>query len=193
MTTEQNNIFTKEVRKDTQTEIKWFVMRDLKRPNAKTPGYKQMAELGFEVYTPLQWKVCDKNGRRVRVQCPVIHDLLFIHGVKEEIENAIKNINTMQFRYQRGAYLCPMVVPDREMEMFLKASGAASDIKFCTPDEITPAMLGREVKVVGGAIDGVQGKIIKIRGSKNRHILIELPGLVSAVVKIASDLIEFVD
>ncbi len=30
--------------------ISWFVMRDLKRPNAKLPAYKFLAEQGLEVF-----------------------------------------------------------------------------------------------------------------------------------------------
>lgn len=39
----------------------WFVMRDLKRPNAKEPAYKQLGELSIEVFTPLKWHLSIKR------------------------------------------------------------------------------------------------------------------------------------
>lgn len=42
----------------------WFVMRDLKRPNAKEPAYKQLGELGIEIFTPLRWHLSIKKGKR---------------------------------------------------------------------------------------------------------------------------------
>lgn len=39
----------------SEEPMHWFVMRDLKRPNAKEPAYKQLGELSIEVFTPLRW------------------------------------------------------------------------------------------------------------------------------------------
>ncbi len=53
-------------------------MRDLKRPNALHPAYKQLAEARIEVFTPMKWLLKTKHGRRIREQVPVIPDLLFV-------------------------------------------------------------------------------------------------------------------
>ena len=44
--------------------FQWFVMRDLKRSNAKLPAYKMLSDLNFEVFTPMTWKVIDIKGKR---------------------------------------------------------------------------------------------------------------------------------
>lgn len=31
----------------------WFVLRDLKRSNARHPAYRQLAEMGLRVFTPM--------------------------------------------------------------------------------------------------------------------------------------------
>ena len=41
--------------KDEQ-RMHWYVMRDLKRPNAKLPAYKQLSDEHLEVFTPMQWR-----------------------------------------------------------------------------------------------------------------------------------------
>ena len=40
-----------------QDRLLWFVMRDLKRCNAKQPAYKLFKDLGMEVFTPMVWKL----------------------------------------------------------------------------------------------------------------------------------------
>ena len=45
----------------------WFVMRDLKRRNAKLPAYQQLADSGMEVFTPMMWQIFHKIMPAVRV------------------------------------------------------------------------------------------------------------------------------
>lgn len=36
-------------------QAKWYVLRDLKRPNAKLPAYKLLEEMGKDVFTLKKW------------------------------------------------------------------------------------------------------------------------------------------
>ena len=36
-----------------EQRMHWYVMRDLKRPNAKLPAYKQLSDEHLEVFTPM--------------------------------------------------------------------------------------------------------------------------------------------
>ena len=85
----------------------WFVMRDLGRTSLDKSYYKLFKDNGFEAYTPLKWQLVVKNGKRSRVQVPVIRDLLFVHDVRSRIEAFIQKYSAIQFRYVRGAYCCP--------------------------------------------------------------------------------------
>lgn len=57
--------------------MRWFVMRDLKRGNAKNHAYKMLQGLKFDVFTPMKWHVATRKGEKVREEIPVIPDLLF--------------------------------------------------------------------------------------------------------------------
>lgn len=59
----------------------WYVMRDLKRCNAKKPAYKQLQEAGVKVFVPLKWQIILQKGKKVREKVPVIQDLLFVYAV----------------------------------------------------------------------------------------------------------------
>ena len=100
----------------------WFVMRDLKRPNAKEPAYKQLGELNIEVFTPLRWHLSIKKGKREREKVPFIQDLLFVHDTQKHLDSIVGRISTLQYRYQKGkGYRSPMTVPDNDMERFIHA------------------------------------------------------------------------
>ncbi len=42
---------------------KWYVMRDLKRANAKHPAYKILGEMNMKIFTPMVWKLSVKQGK----------------------------------------------------------------------------------------------------------------------------------
>ena len=65
--------------KETTELRQWFVMRDLKRGNAKQPAYKLLGELKIRFFTPMVWKLRIRQGKRVRQQVPFMPDLLFVY------------------------------------------------------------------------------------------------------------------
>lgn len=92
--------------KDEQ-RMHWYVMRDLKRPNAKLPAYKQLSDEHLEVFTPMQWRLKLKNGKRIREEVPFMQDLLFVHDTQEVLDQFVHKIPTLQYRYQEGWWLLP--------------------------------------------------------------------------------------
>ena len=70
-----------------EQRMHWYVMRDLKRPNAKLPAYKQLSDEHLEVFTPMQWRLKLKNGKRIREEVPFMQDLLFIIRAVRGAEN----------------------------------------------------------------------------------------------------------
>ena len=43
-------------------QLRWFVMRDLKRHNAKLPAYKMLGDMNIKVFTPMVWKLRVRQG-----------------------------------------------------------------------------------------------------------------------------------
>lgn len=174
-------------------EKRWYVLRDLKRPNALHPAYKQLGESEIEVFTPMRWHITIKNGKRERRQVPFIHDLLFAHESKQILDHIITRTDTLQYRYQKGAgYQEPMTVPTADMDRFIKAVQSTAQPQYYLPGEITPAMYGREVHIVGGILDGYEGRLLKVKGSKKKRLIVDLPNLLATAVEVDSDYIQFV-
>ena len=175
---------------------RWYVMRDLKRANAKERAYDVLADAGFEAFTPQRWEVVTRGGRKERVLKAVIPDLLFVHADKPRLDEELKRIPSLQYRYQRGHKIDdPMTVGDAEMERFIRALEATredSEAKFFKPEEMTAEMVGKEVRIIGGELNGYTGKLLKMRGSKRRWLLVELPGLLSAAVEVQPEYVELI-
>lgn len=170
----------------------WFVMRDLKRPNSRTPAFRQLPALGFETFTPMHWRVVAHRGKRIREEFPYIPSLVFVHSTQEAIDAIRVQIPTLQYRYVRGGYQQPMLVSDKDMERFVNAVRSVDNPEYYCPEEITDDMIGREVRIVGGQLDGYEGRLLKCQGSKKKRILVSIPNLIVAAIEVELDYIRFV-
>ena len=173
---------------------RWYVLRDLSRSNAKIPGYKLLAGEGIEYFTPMHFVVKKEGGRNVRTQEPVLKSLLFAHEEQTTLKNFLVKHPTLQFRYVRGRSIDnPMVVDDRDMERFRHAieSSCSAPVSYRI-EEITPDKYGKEVRIVGGRLDGYTGRLLKMRGSSVKRLIVELPGLFLAGVEVQPEYIQFV-
>ena len=177
---------------NAETEIHWYVMRDLKRPNALLPAYKMLAEMGFEVFTPMKWKLTVRGGRRVRKEIPYMQDLLFVHSSRQDLDPVVLRTPTLQYRFVRNGYCVPMVVRNADMERFIHAVNNSESVRYYKPEEITSSMHGRQIRIVGGALDGYEGTLVTVRGSKVKRLLVELPNLLTVGVEVKPDYIQFV-
>lgn len=181
-----------ETKAEQQTQ--WFVMRDLKRSNAKLRAYQQLADEGFQVFTPTTTKIVDTFGKRRRIQVPFIPDLLFVNAPKASLDKFVTRIGTLQYRYIKDApYGTSMTVSDVAMDRFIAAVSSVKTPKYYSADEITPDMYGSIVRIIGdSALSGYEGRLLKVRGASKKRLLVDLSGLLCASIEINSSyFIEF--
>lgn len=108
----------------------WFVMRDLKRGNAKQPAYKLLSELNIRYFTPMVWKLRICQGKRVRQQVPFMPDLLFVYDSRKVLDPLVERIATLQYRFVKGGNHQPMTVRNADMERFIRAVDAMNNPCF---------------------------------------------------------------
>lgn len=168
-------------------------MRDLTRSNNKRPGWQRLEEAGFRVFTPMTWKVRQVCGRAIRYKAPVIHDLLFVDSTREQLDPFVESEPMIQYRFVRGgAYREAMEVKQNEMERFILATTDIAKTIYYRPDEITSSMAGRKVKIIGGALNGMTGRLLSVKGMRKKRLIVELKGMLTAAVEVDKDLIEFI-
>ena len=175
--------------KETTELRQWFVMRDLKRGNAKQPAYKLLGELKIRFFTPMVWKLRIRQGKRVRQQVPFMPDLLFVYDSRKVLDPLVEQIATLQYRFVKGGNHQPMTVRNADMERFIRAVDAMNNPCFYTPEEINPDMLGKKVRIVGGLLDGYEGCLQKMQGSRIKRLFVELPNLLTATVEVLPEFI----
>lgn len=171
----------------------WFVMRDLTRANAGYPAWKLLEDHGYRVFTPMVWKLRRKGPRQEKIQIPVIHDLLFVESSRKELDPLVERVATLQYRFRKGGRFGEaMTVGDEEMSRFIRAVEASREPLYYSPSEITPQMVGKPVRIVGGPLDGMTGNLLSIKGMRKRRLIVELPGMITSAVEVDPDFIQFV-
>ena len=175
-------------------ELKWYALRDLKRANANQRAWEVLAEKGFEVFTPMHWKLISNRGRRKeRIRVPVIYDLLFVRSDRESIDLEIQKTDTLQHRFVKGCGGNPMVVPDSDMQRFIDAVTNSESVRYYSPSEITSSMRGKYVHIIGGALNGYEGTLLSVRGSKVKRLIVEIPNLITAGIEVDPEYIKVIE
>lgn len=174
------------------SEKQWFVMRDLKRRNSNTLAIHELAKANLEVFTPMTQMLMKIGGRLQRREVPVIQDLLFVHEAKEKLDAIAESTPTLQYRYQRGKSKDePMTVRDEEMDRFIFAVSNTDTPIYYKPGELTEAMYGKFVHIIGGLMNGYEGRLLSVKGMRKRRLIVELSGLMSAAVEVQPEFIQF--
>jgi len=183
----KSNVLESKAGLENMATPQWFAMRDLKRPNAKLPAYRQLANSGFDVFTPMQTRITLKAGRHIRQEVPFMRDLLFVRSTRTQLDPVVEKTPTLQYRYIKGAYRQPMTVRASDMHAFITAVSQQQQPRYVSPEEITPDMYGQRVRVVcNGPMNGYEGYLLRVKGSAKRRILIEIPGLLGLILELAS-------
>ena len=177
---------------DVSEAPRWYVMRDLKRANAREHAYQLFQERQIEVFTPMKWQLSTVKGKQVRKEVPYMTDLLFVHDTRQHIDPIVESHPTIQYRWLRNKFREPMTVSEAEMNRFIQAVRSTESPRYFMPEEITPSMLGRPIRMIGGSLDGYEGTLLTVRGSKVKRLLVELPGLLTVGVEVDPDYIQFI-
>ena len=86
-----------------------------------------------------------------------------------------------------------MQVREDEMQAFMRAVSSDAPFHYFKPEEVSPAMYGKKIRIVGGTLDGLEGRLMSRRGSKVRRLLVDMGGLLSAGVEVEPEYIQLVD
>lgn len=85
-----------------------------------------------------------------------------------------------------------ITVPDDQMDSFIQiASLHEKDTVYYKPDEID-IRKGTRVCIHGGKLDGVKGVFMRVKGKRNRRVVVMLEGIMGISAEVHPDLIEVI-
>jgi len=160
----------------TEEPLAWYAMGDLTRPNALDPAYKMLEREGFEVFTPKEKRIRKWRGQKLIEEIPVVHDLLFVHSTRIQLDPIVEGTPTLRYRFVKGGkYREPTVINDRDMQCFITAVTNMPVHRYFSADEIKADIVGQKVKIHGGPLDGMEVSLRKLRGTRKKRIIVEIP------------------
>lgn len=144
-------------------------------------------------FVPMQYKFCVKRGKKVRALVPVVRNLIFVHARPSEVKRVKSLVTYLQYIVDTRSGQ-KIIVPDSQMQRFIAVSGTYNDqLLYFRPEELNLAK-GTRVRVTGGDFEGQEGIFLKVRGARDRRVVVEIRGVIAvAMATIHPDLIEVIE
>lgn len=133
-----------------------------------------------------------KKRKKVRALVPVVHNLLFVHARPSDVQRVKSQVTYLQYITDTRSGQ-KIIVPDSQMQRFIAVSGTYDDhLLYFQPDELNLSK-GTKVRITGGEFEGQEGVFLKVKGARDRRVVIEIQGVIAvAMATIHPDLIEVI-
>lgn len=170
--------------------VRWYVLRFLYRNQPKVR--LQLKNDGIETFSPMKWVKRIENGKHTLKYDYALWDLFFVHSSKKVIDPYVNKYEYLQYKFQSGGKQHnPMIVPDKQMTDFIKAVESSKKPLYFTPNEIKLSK-GERIRLIGGTLNGYEGIFLKVNGSRQKRLIVELPGILCAAIEVGPEYIEII-
>ena len=171
-------------------KIQWFAMRVTYRRELKAK--KNLDAEGIENYIPMRWSSRIRHGRKVRELVPVVRGLVFVRTVLSDIQRVKQKMPYLQYIVDRRSG-AKIVVPEDQMKLFIAVTGTYDDkLLWFGEDEVNLAA-GTRVRIVAGEFEGSEGIFLKVKGARDKRVVIAIEGVIAvALATISPELIEVI-
>ena len=172
-------------------KMQWFAMRATYRRGMQIKAL--LDKEGINNFIPMRYEVRIRNGRKRRELVPVISDLIFVHAVQSELQKVKFKLPYFQYMIdiRNGQKI---IVSDDQMRQFIAVAGTYDEhLIFFSPDEVN-LRRGTKVRITGGDFEGYEGVFVKVKGARDRRVVISLQGVIAmAMATLSPDLIEVIE
>ena len=150
-------------------------------------------QFGLEAFVPLKYEVKTIKKQKYRALVPCLAGLMFIKGTEDEVKDYIMNHAHYPVFIRKSTFSNKeeyLTVPTKAMEDFIAVTESHEEhITYFRPEEIS-LQEGDKIRVKGGLYDGREGVIMRIKGKRNRHLVVQIPGMLIAAVELQPEMIE---
>lgn len=177
---------------EENSEIQQWFCIGCTSPQKELKVRDDVRRYGLEAFVPLKYDIKKVRQQEQRKLVPAISGLMFAKGTVDEVKDYVSNshfsvyIRKSTFSNKED-YL---TVPTKAMDDFIAVTVEhETHITYFKPEEIK-LQAGDQIRVKGGIYDGKEGIIMRIKGKRNKHLVVQIPGLLVAAVEMTPDLIE---
>ena len=168
----------------------WYAMRATYRREPDAMRLLEEEHLGC--FVPMQYKIVMKRGKKIRALVPVVHNLLFVHACPSDVKRVKSRVSYLQYITDTRSGR-KIIIPDVDMQRFIAVAGTYNDhLLYFQPDELNLSK-GTRVRITGGDFEGHEGVFLKVKGARDRRVVIAIQGVIAvAMATIHPDLIEVI-
>ena len=165
----------------------WFPMRVTYSREMKVKA--ELDRLGIGNFVPMTYKMVesrtDGTTELRRELVPAINNLIFVRLTQERISELKRTNEVLEpLRYMMdhtaGEEHVVMTVSDRAMENFMRVASKTDDSVMFLDENTIVGKEGKRVKIMGGAFEGVEGVIRRVKRCK--RVVVELDGIASVAI-----------
>ena len=176
---------------EKKEEKKWYSM-GCTSPQKELRVRDDARKYGLEAFVPLTYEVKTKKGQKYRALVPAMSRLLFVKGTLEEVKDYIQHAHYVVY-IQKSTFSNKeeyLTVPNKAMEDFIAVTeNHEAHVTYFRPEEIS-LQQGDRIRVKGGLYDGREGIIMRIKGKRNKHLIVQIPGMLVAAVELSPEIVE---
>ncbi len=162
----------------------WFVFRATYGRTKEAS--EELKKKDVRVYIPMCYTLKKVNGKKKRIQIPLIPNLLFAYMTRKQTFEFVKEpaptasylkyyIDKTQPLESLTGFNPPVTVPDNEMENFIKATSVPNEHVMMLPKNRCRYKSGELVRIIEGDFTGVVGKVVRAAGQQ--RVAIDIEGL----------------
>lgn len=170
----------------------WYVLRAIFRKEEKVRDILRRA--GYRCYVPMCYRIDTVKGHKVRKLVPAITELVFVYATLEAITDFKLHCKETVYWLTKpnGNRRERIVVPDKAMEDFIRVTQTnEQSVTYYRPDELN-LNKGDHILIHGGMFDGVEGILLKVKGKREKQLVISIPEIAVAAVSIHPEIVEVV-
>jgi len=176
---------------ENQEEQIWFTLGCIS-PQRELRVRDDARKSGLASFVPLQYTVKKIRGQKQRALIPAITGMIFVKGTLDELKDYIQKSHYPIYLKKstfsnKEDYL---TVPTHAMEDFIAVTESHEEhVTYFRPEEIS-LQAGDRIRINGGLYDGREGVIIRIKGKRNKHLVVQIPGILIAAVELSPEIVE---
>jgi Transcription termination factor nusG. len=168
----------------------WYAMRVTYCRELKVQEI--LSNKSIETYIPMRYEIKVINKQKKRNKVPIIHNLIFVHTTPTIIKEVKRELPYLQYIMDNRSKE-KIIVPDKQMNNFIEVTSLTDKKLLYFKEEDINLSKGEKVRIIGGEFKGYEGIFVKVKGARDKRVVIAIKGIVAvAMATINPEFIEVI-